>query len=157
MGKCREFKVALETAWDRHGELTPPEGWSHHLQRCSHCQADWERAARSRVLLANLRPEAATGGSEPDPWFTRRVMARIERQAAGRGQLQWRIAGRDLALASMLFAATLGTFLYDFHRVERPNADEAIVLDVPHLNPMHPADSHARPRLADAMMNLMNP
>ncbi|MGH9466215.1 MAG: hypothetical protein ACRD1Y_02555 [Terriglobales bacterium] len=109
------------------------------------------------MLLANLRPEPGADAAAPDPWFTKRVLARIERQSARTGRLQWRIAGRDLALASMLFAATLGTFLYDFHRVERPNADEAIVLDVPHLNAMHPADSHVKPRLADAMMNLMNP
>ncbi|MGH9478435.1 MAG: hypothetical protein ACRD1A_04325 [Terriglobales bacterium] len=137
--------------------MTPPPGWNRHLETCRHCQADWERAARSRVLLASLRAEPDASATEPDPWFARRVLARIERESARPGRLKWKIAGRELALASMLFAATLGTFIYDFHRVERPNADEAIVLDVPHLNPMHPADSHLQPRMSDVMLNLMNP
>ncbi|MGH9393816.1 MAG: hypothetical protein ACRD1E_06565, partial [Terriglobales bacterium] len=67
------------------------------------------------------------------------------------------VRSRDLVLASALFAATLSSFVYNFRRTERPNADEAMVLDVPHLNPMHPADDHVRPQLADVMLNLMNP
>ena len=160
--KCKQFVVALEDYLGRHSGVLAaelPHALQPHASACRRCQQRWSTAARSRLLLGGLRhpPEA-----EPalDPYFFTRLQARIHAQQHAPslfGLRGWQIAGRDLVLAAVLFAGTLGSFLYNFHRIETPNADEAMVLDVPHLNPQHPSDDHVRPKLADAMLNLMNP
>lgn len=159
--KCKHFIVALEDYLGRHpGELLAelPSPLRSHASACARCEHRSRVAFRSRRLLAELRP-----GDEPcpDPYFFTRLQARIAAQQQHPpvrfGLRGWQVAGRDLTLAAILFAGTLGSFLYNFHRIESPNADEAMVLDVPHTNPMHPSDDHQRPQLADAMLSLMNP
>ncbi|MGH9482337.1 MAG: hypothetical protein ACRD1L_09620 [Terriglobales bacterium] len=164
MTPCKQYVVALEDYLARHpGALSasPPPPLASHAATCHACQRSWLTAARSRSLLASVR-----AGGEPEPgadgtaYFLTRLHARIREQEgrkAHAGLRGLRIAGRDLALAGVLFAFTLGSFVYNFQRTERPNADEAMVLDVPHLNALHPSDDHVRPQLADAMLNLMNP
>lgn len=157
---CREFLGLLEDYLAQHPGSAPgavPIRMGGHAQTCRRCQKRWETAVRSRGLLAGLR-----SNEEPpsDPYFLGRVRARIREQEARRANAGLRglhVAGRDLVIAAALFATTLGSFVYNFRRTERPNADEAIVLDVPHLNPMHPSDDHVRPKAADVMLSLMNP
>ncbi len=159
MSKCREFVWGMEEYLAQHPGPDPqlPSRLEPHVRRCGACSAGWERAVRSRQLLAGLRVE---GEPPAEPYFLARVAARIE--AEERRRARSRLLGRpvrwrDVALAGTLFAATLCTFVYGVRRTERRNADEAIVLDVPHLNPNHPAASHVKPKLADVMLNLMNP
>lgn len=158
--KCSQFIVALEEYLARHPGSPPdsvPAQWEPHVQACDRCQRRWETAARSRRLLVGLGSVAEPAS---DPYFLTRVQARIrEMQAhqAAAGLRGLHVAWRDVIIASALFASTLGSFVYNIRRTERPNADEAIVLDVPHLNPMHPSDDHIRPKAADVMMSLMNP
>jgi len=156
MSDCHEFVLALEDHLGLHpGELPEavPATLELHASNCPACAGRWREAARSRSLLAALRSQTSAAAME-DGYFWTRLQAALE--AAPRRRLI-PVGGRDLVLASTLFAVTLGSFLYNFRRIERPNADEAIVLDVPHLNPMHPSDDHVRPQLADVMLNLMNP
>ncbi|HUX67105.1 MAG TPA: hypothetical protein VMV31_06425 [Terriglobales bacterium] len=161
--KCKQFVVALEDYLGRHpGALAAdlPHALQPHASACPRCQRRWSTAARSRLLLGGLRPSPEAVEAGLDPFFLTRLQARIyaqEHAPALFGLRGWQIAGRDLVLAAVLFAGTLGSFLYNFHRIETPNADEAMVLDVPHLNPQHPSDDHVRPKLADVMLNLMNP
>jgi hypothetical protein len=159
MSKCQEFVLGIEDYLAQHPgpEAQLPSRLEAHAQRCGRCREGWERAQRSRRLLAAVRVE---GEPPAEPFFLTRVQARIEVEARRRtkaGLLGRPVRWRDVAIAGALFAATLCTFVYDVHRTERPNADEAIALDVPHLNPNHPAGSHVKPKLADAMLNLMNP
>lgn len=163
MTQCRQFIVALEDYLARHPNSVaeaPPARLAEHADHCAKCQERWRVATRSRSLLASLRHPAEPGSEAFDAHFLTRLNARVreqERQIAARGFFGLRVAGRDLTLAALLFACTLGSFVYNLQRTERPNADEAMVLDVPHLNPMHPADDHVHPQLADAMLSLMNP
>lgn len=159
--KCAAFKVQLEEWLERGGAAALPGALRAHADGCARCRQGVEAALRSRVLLRALGRGVAT---EPSPYFAECVRARI--QAAKRVQAwgqAWgwmsglRVAGRDLVLATALFGLMLGSFIYNFQRTERPNSDEAMALDVPHTNPMHPADDHVRPRAADAMLSLMNP
>lgn len=133
-----------------------PAGLAEHAAGCRACATQIENALRSHWLLQALQAEA-----EPaDDYFGTRLRARLEALQAARRRGWMRglsVAGRDLALAAALFATMLGSFLYNFQRTERPNADEAMALDVPHLNPMHPSDDHLRPKPVDVMVNLMNP
>ena len=152
---CRPFLLQLEEFLDQHpGPLPslPPGEWGHHSRHCSACLERWRTAARSRILLAGLQAPPAA----PDPYFFQRLQTRLAPQPR-----PWlgglRISWRSLTLAGTLFAVTATSFAYDLHRTETPNADEAMVLDVPHVNAMHPSDDHVRPTLSDAMLNLMNP
>ncbi|MGH9488421.1 MAG: hypothetical protein ACRD04_12645 [Terriglobales bacterium] len=131
---------------------SPPEALGPHVEQCRRCGQRWTVAARSRKLLAPLQ---RSGEPPADPNFYARLRARIEglEPRWRRAEIRW----RHVVLAGVLFAMALGAFVYDMHQVETPNADEAMVLDVPHINPNHPVDSHVRPQLADAMENLMNP
>lgn len=156
--KCKVFEVTLEEWLEQGKGAALPQEMREHSAGCPRCRQGAEAALRSRILLSALRED----GSQPDAaGFAERVAARIQQ----RGERAWgralwpglRVAGRDLVLATALFGAMLGSFIYNFQRTERPNSDEAFALDVPHTNPMHPADDHARPRPADAMLSLMNP
>jgi hypothetical protein len=159
MSKCHQFVLGIEDYLAQHPgpDVSLPSRLERHALRCRSCRKGWEEARRSRRLLAQLRLE---GEPPAEPFFLTRVQARIEAEARRRahsGLLGRPVRWRDVAIAGALFAATLCTFVYDVQRTERPNADEAIALDVPHLNPNHPAGSHVKPKLADAMLNLMNP
>lgn len=158
---CRSFVLQLEEYLARHpdaltaGSGAVPAQLAPHAQRCRSCRQRWRAAAASRTLLSPLRPP---GEPATDPLFYGRLRARIATLEATRWHPGWaEVRLRHLVLASVLFIAALGSFVYNLHRTETPNADEAMVLDVPHINPQHPADSHAQPRLADVMLNLMNP
>jgi len=153
MSDCREFVLALEEHLALHPGALPadiPAPLGLHAAGCSACAQRWHTAGQSRSLMAALRGPAVVD----DPFFWTRLQARMDGPSR---QRSFRVGGRELVLASALFAVTLGSFVYNFRRTERPNADEAIALDVPHLNPMHPADDHVRPQMADVMLNLMNP
>lgn len=162
---CRQFAVDAEQFLATHTGLSPaepPVQLRSHAAQCAPCRARWQDACRSRHLLAPLRELAAAADkSNSDPHFLTRLRVRIRQQQAR--PTGWRtlrrldVAGRDLLIAAVLFLCTLSAFVYTFHHIERPNADEAMVLDVPHLNPQHPTDDHARPGMADVMLNLMNP
>jgi len=158
--KCRQFIVGVEEYLARHPG-TPsrqvPLQLADHAEGCVGCRERWRVAVQSRVLLAGLRPESEP---TPVPFFATRVQARIREQQTRQSASNWagmNVAWKDLIIAGVLFASTLGSFVYNFRRVERPNVDEAIVLDVPHLNPQHPADDHVTPKPADVMLSLMNP
>lgn len=152
--KCAACEVTLEEWMEiGEGQLLPAE-LQEHIAGCVRCRSRVQAALRSRVLLRSLRAKEETVDS---PYFAARVLAGIRQQARKPGWGGLRVAGRDLVLATALFGAMLGSFIYNFQRTERPNSDEAMALDVPHTNPMHPADDHARPRPADAMLSLMNP
>lgn len=160
---CRQFVVEAEDFLATHPEAAPlevPPALRPHAAACRGCQARWLEASRSRRLLTPLREQAAAQ-RVPDPHFLTRVRGRIQLcQAQPSGWRDWlglNIAARDLVIAAVLFFCTLSAFIYNFHRIERPNADEAMVLDVPHTNPQHPSDDHVRPGMADVMLNLMNP
>jgi hypothetical protein len=160
MTKCRAFVLAVEDYLAQHPASQPqlPSRLEAHARDCARCRRGWETARQGRQLLAAIRVE---GERPTEPFFLTRVQARIaqeeQRRAQAAGFLGRPVRWRDVAIAGAFFAATLCTFVYDVHRTEAPNADEAIALDVPHLNPNHPAGSHVRPKLADAMLNLMNP
>lgn len=158
--QCTEFILALEDHLACHpgpAGAEPPLRLRDHAEACWRCRDRWHTAAGSRLLLAELREPAQP--TELPPYFLTRLRAEISRQSQPlpRGFRGLRIAARDLVVAALLFTGALGSFLYNFQRTERPNADEAMVLDVPHLNPAHPADDHIRPRNADVMLSLMNP
>ncbi|MGH9412447.1 MAG: hypothetical protein ACRD0Y_01785 [Terriglobales bacterium] len=152
--ECRSFVRAAEEFLASHpGAVTyTPARLASHLERCRRCLQRWQSALASRELLTSLRSE---GELAADPYFYSRLRTRIGamRRRSGMAEIRW----LHLALAMALFFVALGSFAYNLHRTETPNADEAMALDVPHINPQHPADSHAQPRLADAMLNLMNP
>ncbi len=159
MSKCRAFIMGMEEYLAQHAGPEPqlPSRLAAHAERCPACRGGWQDALRSRQLLAGLRLE---GEPPAQPFFLARVRVRIQEEAERRARsrlLGRPVRWRDVAIAGALFAATLCTFVYDVHRTERPNVDEAMVLDVPHLNPNHPAASHVKPKLADVMLNLMNP
>ncbi|MGH9468045.1 MAG: hypothetical protein ACRD1Y_11895 [Terriglobales bacterium] len=152
---CRKFILAAEEFLDGHSGPAPlpiPASMNSHLASCTACRERWATVLRSRSLTLSLQT-----GEEPalDPYFYDRLRARIA--AARHGRARFEIRWRHVVLACALFLACLSSFAYDMHRTETPNADEAIALDVPHINPQHPSDSHLHPRLADAMLNLMNP
>jgi hypothetical protein len=153
--KCRSYVLALEEFLDQHpGELPPAPAaeWARHGETCRACRRHWQVAAASRHLLSGLPAQPL----RPDPYFLTRLQARLAPQPR-----PWlgglRVGWRGLAVAATLFAVTATSFAYDLHRTESPNADEAMVLDVPHVNALHPSDDHLRPSLSDAMLNLMNP
>lgn len=160
---CRQFVAAVEEFFDTHPAarpLEPPPLLQEHVAGCPACRSRWQQACQSRRVLDPLR-QTGRELEEADPAFLLRLHRRIQQQqarAAGwRGLFRLNIATRDLVLAAVLFLCTLGAFVYNFHRIERPNADEAMVLDVPHTNPQHPSDDHVQPGMADVMLNLMNP
>ncbi|MGN6592636.1 MAG: hypothetical protein ACTHJX_07050 [Terriglobales bacterium] len=153
--KCRSYVLAVEEFLDKHPGALPPApaaGWAHHGEICPACRQHWQVAATSRQLLSGLQPQPLRS----DPYFVQRLQARLAPPSA-----PWlgglRVGWRGLAVAATLFAVTATSFAYDLHRTESPNSDEAMVLDVPHVNALHPSDDHLRPSLSDAMLNLMNP
>lgn len=152
--ECRRFIREAEDFLATHpGTLgCTPARLGPHLGSCRACTHRWRVMLASHCLLSSLQAEKEPAA---DPYFYERVRARIQalQPRYRRTEIRW----LHLALAAALFVAALGSFAYNLHRTEMPNADEAMALDVPHLNPQHPADSHVRPRLADAMLNLMNP
>lgn len=152
--ECRRFIREAEDFLATHpGALeATPARLVRHLGTCPPCMHRWRVMLASHCLLGSLQAEKEPAA---DPYFYERVRARIQalQPRYRRAEIRW----LHLALAAALFIAALGSFAYNLHRTEMPNADEAMALDVPHLNPQHPADSHLRPRLADAMLNLMNP
>ena len=156
--KCGDFVLELEEFLAAHPGApgTMPAHLKVHAEVCGACTARWRTAARSRLLLMELRPPEPPAA---DPYFLNRVRARIQAQ---RGRpfatlAGLRVAWKDLIVAGALCAVTLGAFVYNLRRTERPNADEAIVLDVPHIDPHHPADSHRQPQTADALVSLIYP
>ena len=160
---CRQFAVDAEQFLATHpgpAPAEPPVQLRNHAAQCATCRVRWQDASRSRRLLAPWR-ELAAEKSHVDPHFLTRLRVHIRQQqarpAGWRALRRLDVAGRDLRIAAVLFLCTLSAFVYTFQHIERPNADEAMVLDVPHLNPQHPSDDHVRPRMADVMLNLMNP
>ena len=156
---CSQFVLELEEDLAAHPGL--PEAIASrlaaHANGCEGCRQHWQTAVETRSLLSGLRRLDA---GVPDPGFAANVGNRILARKARSAWERWRgltIARRDLVVATVLFVITLGSFVYNFTHIERPNMDEAFALDVPHLNPQHPSDDHLRPRNADAMLNLMTP
>ncbi|MGH9476985.1 MAG: hypothetical protein ACRD1C_11730 [Terriglobales bacterium] len=152
MGELEEYLTRHPDAGGGLEAGQAPGGLEGHFRACRECRQRWRVTMASRMLLTSLR---SPGGLLADPYFYGRVRARIEALAPAQRWVE--IRWRHLVLASLLFATALGSFVYNIQRTETPNADEAMVLDVPHLNPQHPEDSHLQPRLADVMLNLMNP
>lgn len=154
--KCGQFMRACEEYLDLHRDPSPrlPARLAEHVQTCRRCQSRWQTTVRARGLLALLRPE---GELAPDPDFLARVRARIRDRQMRRRWMAMRVAWRDLVIALVLFVSAAGLFTYNLRRTEQPNMGEAMALDVPHINPEHPADSHQKPQAADVLLNLMNP
>jgi predicted anti-sigma-YlaC factor YlaD len=152
---CRSFILALEDYFDTH-----PEGarlsreLSQHVAACPACAARYREAAQSRVLMASLR--AARPAPQEDPYFLTRVKALIASQEQVRGWLPFRVVWRDVLGALAIFLVTLGTFVYDVHRVESPSVDEAIAVNVPHASADHPAQDHL-PDGQNVMLTLLQP
>lgn len=143
---CRHFQITLENYLESHAEppLPPITGESgRHMKECPSCAVAFDRALRSRRLLHTLRQDASPYA---DAYFLTRLRARIE--AASEPRPAWPAVlrpGRELLVASCLFLLTLGTFVYNVHRVEAPSIGEAIALDAPHVHARHPnLDHHLR-------------
>ncbi|TAN21804.1 MAG: hypothetical protein EPN33_09070 [Acidobacteria bacterium] len=151
---CRRFIREAEDFLATHPGAAggAPVRLAPHLGICRLCTRRWQVMLASHSLLHRLQAEKEPAA---DPYFYERLRARIQtlQPRYRRAEIRW----LHLALAAALFVAALGSFAYNLQRTEMPNADEAMALDVPHINPQHPADSHVQPRLADAMLNLMNP
>jgi hypothetical protein len=156
--KCRSFIPALEEYFDTHPDATSTQQLSRelasHVGVCAECKASYRQALQSRVLLASLR--ASRRPDSEDPYFLTRVKARIAAQQARRFW-PFVVAWRDVITAVAIFLITLGTFVYDIHRVETPHADEAIAVDAPHVNTAHPADDHEIASAQDVMVTLLTP
>jgi len=151
--KCHQFAMEVEAYLDRHPGPAPvavPSQLAAHAGECTTCAEAWTQAAASRTLLSHL---AEAPVSEDTTYLATRVRALI----ADRERRYLPVAWKEMAVAAVLFAFTLGSFVYNIRRTESPNIDEAIALDVPHLNPQHPSDDHQRPGRADVMLTLMQP
>jgi hypothetical protein len=155
---CRQFRLASEEFLDRHGNPSPgppPAELQHHITACVTCAGQWERALKSRVLLASLRaPEPPV-----DPYFMQRLQAHLQAATAAREAIRrpWQLAVgmRQFVAVASIFVVTIAMFVFDMARIERPNVDEAIVLDVPHADALHPADDHLRVDRADVILSLL--
>lgn len=154
---CSRFVRGLEEYLDSHPETLQVNGeLGAHASRCRRCRSVMDDALRSRLLLVSLR---APQEESTDPYFLTRLHARIEAESAQRplGFLQRRLAWRDVLAATLLFAVSLGSFVYDVHHTETPNVDEAMVLDVPHVHPQHPLLDHRHTTPTDVLLSLLNP
>src|SRR6185312_9766144 len=128
---CRRFILEIEDLLDRGSacDSARDSRVPQHAHACASCGDRWRAAQLSRRLLAGIEPPNRTA----DPYFWTRLQARLHPVRLPR----WSGVGakaRDWAMASALFAATLGLFVYNIKRTEVPNANEAMALDVPHLN-----------------------
>ena len=151
--RCRQFAIEVEGYLDRHPGPAPasvPTQFAGHARECAACAGAWAQAAASRSLLASMA-DATTPNDIPF------MSARVHALIADRERRFLPVAWREMVVAAALFAVTLGSFVYNIRRTERPNIDEAIALDVPHLNPLHPSDDHLHPGNADVMLILMRP
>lgn len=155
--RCSGFVRALEDYLASHPDAVQVNGQlGAHAVGCPRCQQRLELALRSRVVLSALRTPPAEG---VDPYFLTRLQARIEGERRRRSGTPFRrpLAWRDLAVATMLLVVSLTSFVYDVHRTEAPNVDEAMVLDVPHVNFRHPSLDHRHVTTSDVLMSLLNP
>jgi len=155
--KCRQVQLAFEDRLDAlPGVAAEPLGRDiqAHLELCEVCAAEVRRAQQSRMLLSALRREAEPAA---DPFFFTRLQARLRAQARPVVSF-WHlgVGRRDLLVAMLIFLVSLGSFVYDVHRIERPSADEAIALDVPHVNTQHPSDDHRAADSQDVMLSLLS-
>lgn len=155
--RCSSFVRSLEEYLANHPDTMQVNGeLGAHAARCRRCRAHLNSAVRSRLLLASLRTPQQEA---VDPFFLTRLHARIEAQSAerSRGFLQRRLAWRDVLAATLLFAFSLGSFVYDVHHTEAPNVDEAMVLDVPHVHTQQPLLDHRHTTPTDVLLSLLNP
>ena len=153
--KCRQVQLDFEGRLDAvPGSSSEPLGrdLQAHLESCARCAAEVTAAQQSQWLLGALRRE---GEPPADPYFFTRLQARLRTEARPSITF-WHlgVGRRDLLVATLIFLVSLGSFVYDVHRIEQPNADEAIALDVPHVNVQHPADDH-RADSQDVMLSLL--
>lgn len=130
-----------------------------HAAVCSACALRLQSALESRELLAALLPEADL---EPavDPYFYGKLRAQIgsKREVPRRSLRSLGVLWRDVAVAGLVFAATLSTFLYGLSRTEVPNADSAIAVDVPSTNPyLTPERLNGRATPVDVMVSVLLP
>ncbi len=153
--KCRECQIGLETYLDAHRDIAaakPGGELGRHLEACLECEQAYQKALIGRRLLYSLRRQAP---SEPDPYFTTRLRARI---AAGQARPAWYELlrpGREMLAAACLFAATLGLFAFNFHRIEAPNISEAMAMDAPHVHYHHPEIDH-HPAKVDTLLSVLS-
>lgn len=155
--RCSGFIRALEDFLASHPDAVSVNGQvAAHAAGCQRCQQRLQWALQSRMVLSTLRTPPAEG---VDPYFLTRLQARIESERRRRlgSLLQRPLAWRDLAVATMLLVVSLTSFVYDVHRTETPNVDEAMVLDVPHVNFRHPSLDHRHVTASDVLLSLLNP
>lgn len=155
--RCSRFKRGLEDYLANHPDSLQVNGaLGVHAARCLRCRVLLDDAMRSRLLLSALRiPREET----VDPYFLTRLHARIATESTGRSYrfLERHLAWPDVLAATLLFAVSLGSFVYGVHHTEAPNVDEAMVLDVPHIHPQHPLLDHRHTTPTDVLYSLLNP
>jgi len=116
-----------------------------HLTNCEECSGEVSAMLAQARLLRNLRAEA-----EPTPGFYARVMEHIEAQTS---VSIWSLFGesafgRSVAMASMMVAILLGTYLFTAERAEhhfRSTPDAAPLV----------WDQSGTPDRADVLVNLV--
>ena len=154
---CRNFRTALEEYFDTRPAVGPSASGglsrdlSDHVRTCKHCAGEYRDAVRSRILLSSLKDEAQP---QADPYFFTRLQARIREQARSFSVWRLPLGVRDVVAVVAVFLIMLGTFIFNFQRLESPNIDEAIAVDVPHVNALHPSDDH-QPHSEDVMLSLL--
>lgn len=136
-----------------------PPALTAHAATCRSCAAQFERARRSRVLLAAL-VSAAPAETEPDPYFYTRLRARIASEARARQHPLYAlgVAWRHVAVAGLLCALTVGAFICGVEITEAPKADAAIAIEVPRSSPYQAATARdGQANSVDMMVSLLIP